>query len=99
MASELTEFKKTLTEKEGVIGELEEKIKKMEAVLSVHSRDKENSQNEQLNRIAAKIRPEYLDFKEVENEEMCVNLGENLRIQMQAIFKILEKMGVAIGGR
>lgn len=47
-----------------------------------------------LNRIARKIKTEYQDFKSAEDMEMSMDLGENLRLQMQAIFDIFEKEGI-----
>ena len=45
------------------------------------------------------MKPEYRDFKEVENEEMSIDLGENFRFQIQSIFKILAKAGIDVERR
>jgi len=81
------------------ISRLNEVIERQESVLSVYSADKQNAQVEQLNIIASKLRPEYLDFKNAINMSMSLDLGENLRQQLLSIFKILSKCGVDIERR
>ena len=68
-------------------------------IISVYTVDKSDSQNEQLNAIASKLKSEYKDFKEAEDMEMTIDLGENLRFQMRSIFKILSKSGIDVEGR
>lgn len=86
-------------EQEKKIMSLSEELSKANAVLSVYSVDKQNAQTEQLNAIASKLKAEYRDFKEAENEEMTVDLGENFRFQIQSIFKILSKSGIEVERR
>ncbi len=86
-------------EQEKKIMSLSEELSKANAVLSVYSVDKQNAQTEQLNAIASKLKAEYRDFKEAENEEMTVDLGENFRFQIQSIFKILTKSGIEVERR
>ena len=62
----------------------------------VLSRDRSRQADESLQRIASKIRVEYRDFKDAVNTPMTVDLGENLRIQLQSVFEILEKGGMKI---
>ena len=88
------------------ISELEKQIEslnadneKLKKIISVYSVDKTDSQNEQLNAIASRLKPEYKDFKEAEDMEMTIDLGENLRVQMKSVFKILSKSGIDVEGR
>lgn len=76
-----------------------EEIERLNSILSVYSADKENAQREQLNSIAAKLRTEYRDFKDAENDEMTVDLGENFRFQLTQVFKILIKAGIDVEKR
>jgi len=78
---------------------LKNEIKKLNSVLTVYSADKNNAQTEQLNAIASKLRSDYRDFKDAENMEMTIDLGENLRVQLKSVFKILEKAGIIIERR
>ncbi|WP_003545349.1 hypothetical protein [Desulfotomaculum nigrificans] len=56
-------------------------------------------QLEQLkNRLQRKLRTDYLDFKLAENEQMTVELGENLRIQLSNVFNILSEEGIEFKG-
>jgi hypothetical protein len=78
------------------IKELEGELQKRDTVLNIFEADKKNSQQGQLNYIAAKLRAEYEDFKSILTDEMTTALGENLRLQLINIFKILEKNGIVI---
>ena len=73
--------------------EITERIKMSEVL----SRDRARQANESLQRIASKIRVEYRDFKDAIDAPMTVDLGENLRLQLLSVFKILEKSGMKIG--
>lgn len=60
----------------------------------IRLKDEIASEKEKLNRIARQIKIEYQDFKSAEDMEMSIDLGENLRLHMQAIFDIFEKEGI-----
>ena len=72
--------------------EIEERIK----MTDVLSRDRSNQANETLQRLASKIKIEYRDFTDALDVPMSCDLGENLRLQLQSIFDILEKGGMKI---
>lgn len=63
-------------------------------MLSLMDRDHERQSNEQLKRLSSELRIEYQDFKDAEDLPMDVDLGENMRLQIQSIFKILRKHGL-----
>lgn len=60
----------------------------------IRLKDQLASEKARLNRIARQIKIEYQDFKSAEDMEMSIDLGENLRLQMQDIFDIFEKEGI-----
>ena len=60
----------------------------------IRLKDQVASEKARLNRIAGQIKIEYQDFKSAEDMEMSIDLCENLRLQMQAIFDIFEKEGI-----
>ena len=99
LTSELSSSKLIINEKETAITSLKLEVDKLNSVMSVYSSDKENSQSEQLNAIASKLKAEFIDFSDAENDEMSVELGENFRHQIKSIFKILAKSGINVGGR
>lgn len=72
---------------------------RLNSIISVYSSDKQNSQSEQLNSIASKLKSEYRDYKAAENDEMTIDLGENFRFQLQSIFRILAKAGIDVERR
>ena len=74
-------------------------IEKAKSVVSIYSIDKQNAQSEQLNAIAAKLKAEYRDFLDAKDMEMSVDLGENLRYQLESVFKILIKAGIDVERR
>lgn len=41
------------------------------------------------NRLASKLRTDFMDFRQVDGEQMTVELGENLRVQLRNIFTLL----------
>lgn len=41
------------------------------------------------NRLVQSLRTDYQDFKQIENDQMTIKLGENLRLQIAGIFQIL----------
>lgn len=88
-----------LAEQKGIIDTLSNENVRLNSIISVYSSDKQNSQSEQLNAIASKLKAEYTDFKEVEHEEISSNLGENFRQQIKTIFKILIKSGINVERR
>lgn len=79
--------------------DLQTKVEKIDSVLSIYSSDQENSESEKLNSIASKLKGEYKDFIESVGMEMTVDLGLNLRDQIEEIFKILMKNGIDVKGR
>lgn len=60
----------------------------------IRLKDQLASEKARLNRIAGQIKIEYQGFKSAEDMEMSIDLGENLRLQMQVIFDIFEKEGI-----
>ena len=89
----------SIAKKDGQIEEYKAELAKLNSIISVYSADKQNAQTEQLNSIASKLRSEYRDFKDVENEEMSLDLGENFRFQLQSVFRILAKSGIDVEKR
>lgn len=58
------------------------------------SRDNSKQYEEFINRISSKLKVEYRDYKDAEDIEMNVDLGENMRLQLKAVFDILESNGI-----
>ena len=46
------------------------------------------------NRIKHQLEVEYRDFLDAKDMEMTIDLGENMRIQLEAIFRVLKKNGL-----
>lgn len=85
------------------INSLEESLMKKEREIEDRKKinemtEKDNSKQyeEFINRISQKIKLEYTDYKDAEDAEMNIDLGENMRIQLKAVFDILEKSGIKI---
>lgn len=96
LRAQILEAKEVITSLEQQIKEASEENGRLSSIISVYSSDKQSSQTEQLNAIASKLKSEYRDFKDVENEEMSIDLGENFRFQLQSVFKILTKAGIDV---
>ena len=106
----ITELRKKLSAAEGDIFALRQAVEQRDAVIAekdaeiaervkmaeVLSRDRSKQADELLQRLASKIRIEYRDFLDALDVPMSCDLGENLRLQLQSIFDILEKGGMKI---
>ena len=104
----ITELRKKLSAAEGDIFVLRQTVEQRDAVLAeknaeiaervkmaeVLSRDRSKQADESLQRLASKIRVEYRDFVDALDVPISCDLGENLRLQLQSIFDILEKGGM-----
>lgn len=104
----ITELRKKLSAAEGNIFVLRQAVEQRDAVIAeknaeiaervkmaeVLSRDRSKQADESLQRLASKIRVEYRDFVDALDVPMSCDLGENLRLQLQSIFDILEKGGM-----
>ena len=106
----ITELRKKLSATEGDIFALRQAVEQRDAVIAekdaeiaervkmaeVLSRDRSKQADELLQRLASKIHIEYRDFVDALDVPMSCDLGENLRLQLQSIFDILEKGGMKI---
>lgn len=72
--------------------EIEDRKKMGEMV----SRDNSKQYEEFINRISSKLKVEYRDYKDAEDIEMNVDLGENMRLQLKSVFDILKNNGIQI---
>lgn len=82
--------------KETLIVEKDDEIADRIKMADVISRDKNKQAEESLQRLASKIKIEYLDFMDARDIPMNCDLGENLRLQLQNVFEILEKGGMKL---
>ena len=96
MSKELEESKKYSEELIHRCNTLQNDLKKHMDILNIFEKNAQNSQKELLNSIASKLKCEYIDFKSAKNMPMTVDLGENLRDQINTIFQLLEKNGISV---
>lgn len=73
---------------------LQNDLQKQTNILNIFEKNAQSSKKEMLNSIAAKLKCEYMDFISAKNIPMTVDLGENLRDQINTIFQLLEKNGI-----
>lgn len=95
----ISEAQKQIGEKEKKIEELEISIQKQSDVYTIYSTDTESRHAEKMNALAAKLKGEYIDFLESKTMDMTIDLGLNLRDQLEDVFNILIKNGINIKGR
>ena len=96
ISKELEESKKYNAELIHKCNTLQNDLKKHMNILNIFEKNAQNSQKELLNSIASKLKCEYIDFKSAKNMPMTVDLGENLRDQINTIFQLLEKNGISV---
>lgn len=87
-------LRQTVEQRDAVIAEKNAEIAERVKMAEVLSRDRSKQADESLQRLASKIRVEYQDFVDALGVPMSCDLGENLRLQLQSIFDILEKGGM-----
>ena len=92
--------RETITTQNARISELEEKLGAVSADLEAHrelvdmlDQDKTRQGDEAMTRIARKLRVEYQDYQDAVGMDMDVDLGENMRLQLGEVFKILKENG------
>ena len=85
-----------IAERDAEIAERDAEIAERVKMAEVLSRDRNKQADELLQKLASKIRIEYRDFVDALDVPMSCDLGENLRLQIQSIFDILEKGGMKI---
>ena len=87
-------LRQTVEQRDAIIAEKDAEIAERVKMAEVLSRDRSKQADESLQRLASKIRVEYRDFVDALDVPMSCDLGENLRLQLQSIFDILEKGGM-----
>jgi len=94
------------TELMGIISMLEKKLDQKEreyeqnrhALMDMSDHQTEFRTEEFKNKLRKKLRIEYMDFCEIQSDEMTVRLGENMRMQVKNIFSILKSEGISFDG-
>ena len=94
--SDIFTLRQDVVQRDAVIAEKNAEIAERIKMADVLSRDRSKQADEALQRLAARIRVEYRDFMDALDVPMSCDLGENLRLQLQNIFDILEKGGMKI---
>ena len=89
-------LRQDVAQRDAVIAEKDAEIAERTKMAEVLSRDRSKQADESLQRLASKIRVEYRDFADALDVPMSCDLGENLRLQLQSIFDILEKGGMKL---
>ena len=94
--SDIFALRQAVAQRDAVIAERDAEIAERVKMAEVLSRDRNKQADELLQKLASKIRIEYRDFVDALDVPMSCDLGENLRLQLQSIFDILEKGGMKI---
>lgn len=89
-------MKQVIAQRDAIIAEKDTEIAERTEMAKVLSRDRSKQADESMQRLASKIRVEYRDFTDALNMPMSCDLGENLKLQLQSIFEMLEKGGMKI---
>lgn len=98
LQAEIEKLANIITEKDTDIELLKKSLssfkENIQTLHEAHNREDGNSLIEFKNKIASKLKYEYVDFKEVENSEINTDLGENFKIQLKNIFNELKRNGI-----
>lgn len=92
--NEIVALHKEIADREATISIKEAEIEERKTMAEVLSRDRAKQADELVQKMASRIRVEYQDFQDALGMEMTCDLGENLRLQLESVFDILEKGGM-----
>lgn len=84
---------------EALQAELEESRKQVEKLQELNQSAVQNEHRkaqENLNRIGSRLQVEYDDYREIMEEPMTTDLGDNLRLQLGSVFDILKNSGIQV---
>lgn len=89
-------LQKHIVELEQLVDKLNREIDDRKQFTDTVARNREKQSEEYLNRLASKLKVDYRDYCDAKQLEMTVDLGENMREQLGAVFSILEKNGIKL---
>ena len=90
----------TIASQNARIAELEKQLDAASTDLAAHKelvemldQDKAKQGDEAMTRISRKLKIEYQDYQDAADMDMSIDLGENMRLQLGEVFKILKENG------
>lgn len=78
------------------IVELQKEVSDRTQFAATIAKNRQMQSQEGLNKLAASLRLDYGDFCDAKDLEMSVDLGENMRAQLESVFSILKKHGIKL---
>lgn len=79
---------------EECLAKKDQEIEDRKKINEITEKDNSKQYDEFINRVSKKVGLEYRDYKDAEDAEMTIDLGENMRIQLKTVFDILEEVGI-----
>lgn len=76
------------------ITQSKEEIEERKRMYSIVQKDNNKKSEEVINRLASELKYDYIDYLDAKGQEMSIDLGENMRCQLESLFKVLGKYGV-----
>ena len=100
LKARLEKAQESMASQAGRIADLEGRVSILSADLSANrelvdmlGQDQAKQSDEAMRRVSRKLGIEYQDYKDALDVEMSVDLGENMRLQLGEVFKILKENG------
>lgn len=100
LQARLEKAQKSIASQADQIAALEDRVSTLSADLSANrelvdmlGQDQTRQNDEAMRRISRKLGIEYQDYRDALDVEMSVDLGENMRLQLGEVFKILKENG------
>ena len=93
---ELNKWIQQCGEKQNNINELKAEIEHRNEVIDIVKADKSESDQEYKNALGAALKSSYVDFCELKEMPMSVEVGDAIADTLDNVFKILEKNGITI---
>lgn len=100
LQDEADSLKLTLSKKDDEIEKLriseQEHKKNIEILYGVGAKEDNSQLVEFKNKLAGRLRYDYINFKEIEFIDMTAEIGENIRIQLMNLFNELKRQGIRL---
>lgn len=90
------DLEKTIDELNHIVEGLKSEIYDRKQFTDTVARNREKQSEEFVNKLASKLKIDYNDFCDAKELEMNIDLGENMRAQLESVFSILEKHGIRL---
>ena len=97
LQNKIREYEQKKVSLESEIDHLNKEIVGREALVNISNQNGSSQVEELKNKLAYSLSINFQDYIDCKDEPMSIELGENLRFQIENIFKLLKELGISVG--